>query len=114
MGACLESTPLSDKINIEAPASTAFEDAVRTSSIATLRPPIFVGSNRIEIVSDLNPSKSHSRRRERSSLLNTGLRIVICLQCSGVSENRFLSSPSVALRDVTSSSLIASKGGLLT
>ena len=68
----------------------------------------------MSIVTEFSPSRVHERIFEISSLSITGLFNVICRQCYEVSVNRFLSSPMVARREVTNSSLIASNGGLLT
>ena len=114
IGAFFESTPRSERIRIEQPSSIARDAASHSSSIALRIKPAELGSNSVDNVLARMPLTSIALIFSISSLVRTGSVIVSWRECSGVSSNRFCSQPIIALVDVTSSSRIASSGGLLT
>ena len=115
MGAWSLSTPRSDRMMMEYPSSTARAARSHNSSMARFSEPSPTRtSNRAGMVMVLMPSTSRALIFSSSALVTTGSFSLSWRQCSGVSSNRLRCRPTKLMVEVTSSSRIASRGGLVT
>ena len=97
------------------PSETARDAAAQRLSIALFSAPIpRRGMNRLGSVTDLIGPSLDARILAISALVSSGRWSLSCLHCSGVNSNRLPSEPTNDSTDVTSSSRMASSGGLLT
>ena len=100
---------------IEQPSSIAWDTCRRSPSSASFRAPSPASrSYNADSVAERNPSRSNPLILASSRSATMGDRNLNWRQCSGVSSNRFCSRPMKALKEVTSSSRMASRGGLVT
>ena len=106
---------LSDKIKMEAPSEIAFEakSQIRETALSSESSPSFM-SNKIGIVQVENSFFPICLIVSNSLLDKMGSWSFNCLQCSGLASSIFSLRPIKVSTEVTSSSLIASSGGLLT
>ena len=119
IGARFSSQSRSESTMIRAPAAIALLTLVRSSSIACRRagPPPLTSKwpvIRTAAKPGRSPSSSMCRILASSSLSMTGNGTVTCRHDAGVALSRFCSGPKVRPRLVTSSSRMASSGGLVT
>jgi hypothetical protein len=119
IGACSASECRSDSTMMRAPSSMAAETSALISASRSRRawpPP--AARYRPQTVTALRPGRSPSALMwmslASSSLSMTGKGSSICRHAAGLVSSRLSSGPIVVPREVTSSSRIASSGGLVT
>ena len=115
MGACSASILRSDRMMMVHPSATAADAASQRASMALFSAPgPSAGLKTDERVTDLAYASSMARIFASSALVRTGRWSLSWRHCWGVSSNRLPSQPKNDSTEVTSSSRIASRGGLLT
>ena len=114
MAAWSASTPRSESTSNAYPSATAALACRHSSSIASAMPPSPLGSNSVDRVTARRAGSGLCRIRAVSSLSRIGYSMRIWWQDPGSGFSRFRSAPRVELMSVTSSSRMASRGGLVT
>ena len=115
MGACSASMSRSDRMMIVHPSATAADAASQRASMALFSAPGPSAGLKTEgNVADLAYPSSMARIFASSALVRTGRWSLSWRHCWGVSSNRLPSQPMNDSTEVTSSSRMASRGGLLT
>ena len=109
-------TPRSDSTSTVAPLSSMARPASahRASTASSSAPTGALRGKTAASVSAFSPGRSRAFTRANSRLDRIGRSNRRWRQCSGVSANRSFSDPRVVCRAVTSSSRMASRGGLVT